>query len=110
MDFYCFARDCIYILYGQICDCYYIGQSSFFKNRFPNHISTFKNYKYNKRECEIAKHFNQDNHYGCFEDNFCGKWIIFAKNIINVKLRLSTEQEIIRLLQTYGERIVNEKI
>ena len=65
--------NCIYILYGQICDCYYIGQSSFFKNRFPNHVSTIKNYKYNKCDCEIAKHFNQDNHYGLFGDNLKSK-------------------------------------
>ena len=99
----CFAHNCIYILYCQICDCYYIGQSSFFKTRFPNHISTIKNFKYNKCECEIAKHFNQDNHYGLFGDNL--KWTIFAKNIINVKLRLSTEQEIIRLFQECGGKI-----
>ena len=104
----CFARNCIYILYCQFCDCYYIGQSSFFKSRFPSHISTIKNFKYNKCDCEIAKHFNREDHLGLYIDNL--KWTIFAKNIINVKLRLSTEQEIIRLFQECGEIVINEKI
>jgi hypothetical protein len=87
---------------------YYIGQSSFFKSRFPSHISTIKNFKYNKCDCEIAKHFNREDHLGLYIDNL--KWTIFAKNIINVKLRLSAEQEIIRLFQECGEIVINEKI
>jgi hypothetical protein len=104
----CNAHNCIYILHCEICDSFYIGQSSFFKKRFPNHISSINNFKYNKFECEIAKHFNQQDHYDLFKKSL--KWTIFVKNIINVKLRLSTEQEVIRLFLECGEKVLNEKI
>ena len=54
----CNAKNCIYILYCDLCDSHYIGQSNSFKKRFANHISTIKNYKFNKSDCETAKHFN----------------------------------------------------
>ena len=104
----CNAKDCIYILYCEICDSYYVGQSKDFKRRFPNHLSTIKNYKFNKSDCELAKHFNQSDHINIFDIKL--KWTIFASKIINVKLRLSTEQEIIRLFKDCGNKIINEKI
>jgi hypothetical protein len=104
----CNAKDCIYILYCEICDSYYVGQSKDFKRRFPNHLSTIKNYQFNKSDCELAKHFNQLDHINIFDTKL--KWTIFASKIINFKLRLSTEQEIIRLFKDCGNKIINEKI
>jgi hypothetical protein len=104
----CNAKNCIYLLHCLICDAYYIGQTNNFKQRFPNHTSTIRNYCYNKCECEIARHYNQADHLNLYINNL--KWFIFVKNIVNVKLRLSTEQEIIRLFKDCGEKIMNEKI
>ena len=55
-----------------------------------------------------GSHFNQSDHINIFDIKL--KWTIFACKIINVKLRLSTEQEIIRLFKDCGNKIINEKI
>ncbi len=47
------------ILHCDICNIYYFAQINNFKNRFPNHTSTIRNYCHNKCDYEIAKHYNQ---------------------------------------------------
>jgi len=66
----CNTMNCIYILHCEICDTYYIGQTNNFKNRFPNHTSTIRNYCYNKCDCEVAKHYNQKDHLNLYKENF----------------------------------------
>ena len=104
----CNAINCIYILICEICDSYYIGQSKKFKERFRNHISTIKNFEFHKldKNAEVAEHFNLPDHKNKYEDKL--KWLIFKNEISNLNLRVSYEQEIIKLFEICGNKLLNE--
>ena len=103
----CDAKNCIYIFYCNLCvNCYYIGETTNFRNRFSTHKSCIINFKpIGKINSEVAEHFNLKGHN--FKTNL--KIIIFKSNIIDDDIRKSIEDELMFICDYSGTSLINIK-
>jgi effector-binding domain-containing protein len=85
-------------------NCYYIGETTNFRNRFSTHKSCIINFKpLGKINSEVAEHFNLKGRN--FNTNL--KIIIFKSNIIDEDTRKSIEDELMFICDYTGISFIN---
>jgi hypothetical protein len=102
----CFSLNCIYIIICTKCDAYYIGQTSDFKARLSQHLSSIRRFEaYTKYTSEVGAHFSR-NHI--LKEDL--KFIIFKENVSDLFDRLNIENDVINLFLNFKKHVINKFI
>ena len=104
----CKSKFCIYIIYCNLCDCYYIGETmQTMEDRFRNHLSDIKCFiPFFKEKSEVATHFNKKGHNYLIHI----KIFLFASNLFITEKRKKIESELIHLFLISGCRVINARL
>ena len=104
----CESDNLVYIIKCTLCDDYYVGQTCrTAKKRWSEHIRAIKKFfpfRFNTNE--IGYHFNLKNHF--YKKHL--QFYIFKNNLIDESYRRSVETDLINMIQTFNNSIINDKI
>ena len=104
----CNSIGCIYIIYCNLCNCYYIGETGkSLKVRLKQHIYKIKTFvPYEGAPTEISTHFNLNGH------NYLNHLSVFIykSEIMNKLTRLNLESELIHFYLLTGNKVLNSRL
>jgi len=111
----CTSKGIIYIIFCNLCNVYYIGESGrTAKERLSEHINKILNFKYNISKSlenfdnltEVAIHFNTKNH--AYNKHL--SYFIIKNGLDDVRIRKSYENDLIHYFKSLNIKILNKKI
>ena len=104
----CKSKFCIYIIYCNLCNCYYIGETmQTLDERFRKHLSDIKCFKpFINEKSEVAIHFNRKGHNYIKNLNV----YIFASDIFTTERRKKIESELIHIFLISGCKVINARL
>ena len=104
----CNSIGCIYIIYCNLCNLFYIGETGLsLKSRLARHIYKIKKLiPFEGSSTEISNHFNLKGH----DYRVHLRVFIFKSGILDKLTRLNLESELIHLYLITGNTVLNSKI